>query len=69
MEGPIWCPACGREHCPHKQRQEIAPPQTNVENGRLLETRSWFCNDCGGKWTTTKKLGDVDSIELRVNLK
>lgn len=63
-----WCPACERVHCPHASRREIAPPETKVEHNRLLETRLWFCNDCGGKWTTTKKLGDVESITLSVNL-
>ncbi len=54
--------------CAHPARREIAEPQTNVESGRLLKQRFWWCPDCGEKWWTKRKIGDVDSIELRVNL-
>ncbi len=64
----IWCPACERVHCAHASRREIAQPETKVEAKRLLEVRLWFCNDCGEKWETSEKLGDVDAVELRINL-
>ncbi len=54
--------------CGHPTRREIAEPQTNVEQGRLLKQRFWWCPRCGEKWWTKKKLGDVSSITLSVEL-
>jgi hypothetical protein len=58
-----------QEPCKHEHRREIAEPQKNVRNGELLDERMWFCNDCCEQWETSEKLGDVDSIELSINLK
>lgn len=55
-------------NCAHGVRREIAEPQKNVRDGVLLDERWWFCDNCGEKWKTSEKLGDVDCIELRVNL-
>jgi acetone carboxylase gamma subunit len=55
--------------CEHYRRREIAHPQTEVKDNLLLETRLWFCPDCGEKWSTTTKLGDVEGITLQVDLK
>lgn len=57
-----------QRQCPHEKRKEIAAPQKNVEHGRLADLRLWFCFDCGEKWETREDMGEVDSIELRINL-
>jgi hypothetical protein len=54
--------------CNHARSREIAEVQRNVEDGQFIELRVWFCFDCGHKWETREKLGDVESIELRINL-
>lgn len=60
---------CRHTHdCPKSDHKEIATPQKNVENGWLVELRQWFCYGCGAKWETRELLGEVGSIELRVNL-
>lgn len=54
--------------CTHEHRREIAEPQKNIRDGVLLDERRWFCNDCGEKWDTSERLGDVDTIELNIEL-
>lgn len=68
MATQIWCPACECVHCAHASRREIAHPEKKVEGKQLLETRVWFCNECCEEWTTTEKLGDVDSIKIQIEL-
>ena len=54
--------------CGHPAREEIGPRQTEVERGRLLEKRIWFCRDCGEKWWTKKKIGNVEGITLQIDM-
>lgn len=60
--------ANSRFACAHPSRREIAPAETEVRDGQLLEKHLWWCKDCDETWTTDERLGDVDSIEVRVNL-
>lgn len=55
--------------CAHPSCREIEAPATEVRDEVLLRKRFWWCRDCGERWTETQKLGDVDSMEIKINLK